>query len=97
FRSLLKYYLKLEDEDTAVILVNQLLTRHGEALDALQVLNLLPTTWPIDALESFLTDALRQTEHRRRHNQVIKALHTNTNLTVHNQYAQLQNSLGPNV
>ncbi|KAJ1959887.1 hypothetical protein IWQ62_004435, partial [Dispira parvispora] len=72
FLTLLKYYLQLTDEDTAGLLVNNLLNRYGSFLDPLQVVPLVPETWSVDQLEPFLLDTFQRLEHQRRATQIVK-------------------------
>ncbi|KAJ1652022.1 hypothetical protein IWQ61_007547 [Dispira simplex] len=84
FLTLLKYYLRLTDEDTAGLLVNNLLNRYGSSLDPLQVVPLVPETWSVDQLEPFLLDTFQRLEHQRRATQIVKSLSNAENLTVSN-------------
>ncbi|KAJ1927537.1 hypothetical protein IWQ60_002841 [Tieghemiomyces parasiticus] len=84
FLSLLRYYLELErrDEDTAALVVNNLITRYGASLDTLEVLTLLPPTWSVESLEPFLKSALQRLTHQRRNQQIVKGLVVSQNRTV---------------
>ncbi|KAL5479964.1 hypothetical protein EMCRGX_G023570 [Ephydatia muelleri] len=88
---LLSVYLKPNEkqemlEKPAIDLLN----RHGEDFDAAQVLQILPSVWPISTVKSFLMHSLRSSIDTSRTIKIEKNLGKGENLQVRSQLMELQ-------
>ncbi|BGP17675.1 hypothetical protein JCM10213v2_005713 [Rhodosporidiobolus nylandii] len=75
----------------------RLLETQALHLDALEILPLLPSSWPLHLLTPYLTRSLRQSLHGQQDASILKNLASAQNLAVSKRLYQLQLEAGPTV
>lgn len=82
FRTLLKEFMALDDEEDRVEQTGALLSRFGGWFDVLEVLELVPDEWSVDVAAEFLVSALRRLVKERHESMLERALSSSLNLRV---------------
>lgn len=90
FHQLLSVYLAPDVQGgTQTMEAVDLLNRHADVFDAMQVLELLPEAWSLSLLRPFLCGALRASVHARRTSQVALGLAQAENLQLQHDRVSL--------
>ncbi|TLD11388.1 hypothetical protein PgNI_05803 [Pyricularia grisea] len=96
FRTVLGEFLALEDVGDRLEQTGALLERFGAWFDVLEVLELIPNSWVIDAaLSEFLVSALRRLVRERHEGMVARALSSAENLRVRAEMVAKMDEKGP--
>ncbi|TLS25415.1 hypothetical protein PpBr36_07229 [Pyricularia pennisetigena] len=96
FRTVLGEFLALEDVGDRLEQTGALLERFGAWFDVLEVLELIPNSWVIDAaLSEFLVSALRRLVRERHEGMVSRALSSAENLRVRAEMVAKMDEKGP--
>lgn len=96
FRTVLGEFLALEDVSERVEQTGALLERFGAWFDVLEVLELIPNSWAIDAaLSEFLVSALRRLVRERHEGMIARALSSAENLRVRAEMLAKVDEKGP--
>ncbi|THH00928.1 hypothetical protein EW026_g1677 [Hermanssonia centrifuga] len=67
----------------------QLVNAQAMNLDVVEVVDLIPSEWPVQFLSSFVSRSLRRTLHARHEGQIVKAISASQNLAVSEETWQI--------
>ena len=93
-KQLLSVYMANGAEEKFRIATAHLLNTQALHLDNREVLELVPKDWPLQMLETFLTQSLRRQLHRKREMQVLRSIGKGRNLDVAEDLWARQRSMG---
>jgi hypothetical protein len=94
FAILLDEFLKLEDMSERVQQTGALLENFGGWLDVTHVLSVIPDSWSIDILSSFLISALQHLVRQKAEVKIQRALGRTQNLKVEAEYVNKCDEMG---
>ena len=94
FTKLLEVYLRLPEDDFMVKRVTVLLSRHAADLDVAQVLNLLPRSWSIRKVQSFLARTMSDTLHLYETMTIMKGLVKSQHTSLQAELAERKSAKG---
>ncbi|KAI0244617.1 hypothetical protein L0F63_005864 [Massospora cicadina] len=95
FNILLDVYLAGEDEQVMMEQAESLLKTHHRHFHALQVLERLPTHWPVDLFANFFVAHLKALTCRRLELQILKALFISENIQINAHLASTRSNANP--
>jgi len=79
---MLKMLLEVYMEDGDTQQTARFLSSQAKKLEALDILSLVPSTWPLHTLSTYLTRSLRRTQHIAHEGQIVRAICAGQNLAV---------------
>ncbi|KAI6127527.1 hypothetical protein EV401DRAFT_1854421 [Pisolithus croceorrhizus] len=79
---MLKILLQVYTEDGDIQQVSRLLSSQAQSLDIPDVISLIPESWPLHSISSFLARSLRRSVHAKHEGQIVKAICAGQNLEV---------------
>ncbi|KAI6124397.1 hypothetical protein EDD16DRAFT_1561551 [Pisolithus croceorrhizus] len=79
---MLKILLQVYTEDGDILQVSRLLSSQAQSLDIPDVVSLIPESWPLHSISSFLARSLRRSVHAKHEGQIVKAICAGQNLEV---------------
>ncbi|KAI6040873.1 hypothetical protein EDC04DRAFT_2566388 [Pisolithus marmoratus] len=79
---MLKVLLQVYTEDRDIQQASRLLNSQAQNLDTPDIIPLVPESWPLHSVSSFLVRSLRRSLHAKHEGQVVKAICTGQNLEV---------------
>ena len=97
FEYLLTEFLCIKDINDRVERTSELLDRFGAWYDVTKVLRLIPDTWSVDLIASFLVRALRRLVHERNEAMISKALSGAENLQIASEFVEKCHEVGPQI
>ncbi|KAL4072476.1 hypothetical protein V8B97DRAFT_1870578 [Scleroderma yunnanense] len=77
---MLKSLVQVYTEEGDAQQVSRLLNSQVERLDVVDVMSLVPPSWPLHSVSSFLIRSLRRSLHAKHEGQIVKAISTGQNL-----------------
>ncbi|KAJ3492453.1 hypothetical protein NLJ89_g11233 [Agrocybe chaxingu] len=81
-KELLKVLLEVYMDDKQSERASQLLNAQAVNLDVLDVISLVPSSWPVNMMTSFLSQSFRRTLHAQHEGKIIKNISAGQNLEV---------------
>lgn len=97
FGYLLTEFLRIEDISDRLERTSELLERFGSWYDAREVLDLIPESWSVELVSSFLVSAFRCLVHERNEATITKALSGAENLQIAAAFVEKCSALGPQI
>ena len=97
FGYLLTEFLRIEDFSDRLERTSELLERFGSWYDVRDVLELIPESWSVELVSSFLVSSFRRLVRERREATVTKALSGAENLQIAAAFVEKCNERGPQV
>ncbi|KAI6148762.1 hypothetical protein BKA82DRAFT_4141239 [Pisolithus tinctorius] len=79
---MLKTLVQVYTEDEDVQQVSRLLSSQAQNLEIPDVISLVPESWPLHSVSSFLVRSLRRSLHEKHEGQIVKAIYAGQNLKV---------------
>lgn len=97
FRYLLSEFLRIDDISDRVERTSELLERFGGWFDVSTVLSLIPDSWSVELISSFLVSAFRRLVHERSEAMIAKALSGAENLKISADLIGKYEGFGPQI
>ncbi|KIM70771.1 hypothetical protein SCLCIDRAFT_100585 [Scleroderma citrinum Foug A] len=77
---MLKTLVQVYSEEGDIHQVSRLLSSQAESLDVVDIIPLVPASWPLHSVSSFLIRSLRRPLHAKHEGQIVKAISAGQNL-----------------
>ena len=97
FDCLLSEFLRIKDVSDRIERTSELLDRFGAWYDVTKVLRLIPDTWSVDLIASFLIRALRRLINERNEAMITKSLSGAENLQIASEFIEKCHEVGPQI